>query len=196
METSVVHIEGFAHVRTIIGMILGLSLARLVNGLTRFVQHPGKVQIYPIHLAWVVFLLISIVHFWWYEFHLSLVRQWTFPIYFFLIVYTMMFAALTALLFPDQMSDYTGFEHYFESSKRWFYGLLALTFLVDVGDTLIKGKDYFLSLGPEYPVRQAVFFCLSVCAIFIPGKRYQAIFVTAAIFYLVTWILRSYDLLQ
>ena len=37
--------EGFTHVRVIVGMVLGLSLARLVNGLTRFVQHPGSVPV-------------------------------------------------------------------------------------------------------------------------------------------------------
>lgn len=36
--------EGFTHVRVIVGMVLGLSLARLVDGLTRFVAHPGSVR--------------------------------------------------------------------------------------------------------------------------------------------------------
>lgn len=41
MEALPTHPEYFEHVRTIIGMVLGLSLARLVNGMTRVVQHPG-----------------------------------------------------------------------------------------------------------------------------------------------------------
>lgn len=196
METPVPHPEDFAHIRIIMGMVLGLSLARLVNGLTRFVQHPGSIAIYSVHLGWVVFLLISIMHFWWYEFHLSFVRAWTFPIYFFLIAYAMIFAALTALLFPDQMMDYKGFEDYFESRKRWFFGLLSITFLVDVVDTLVKGGDYFQSLGVEYPVRQAIFFVLSIVAMFLKRKSYQLLLVGFAIVYQVSWILRTYDFLQ
>ena len=196
MAVPVPHPEDFTHVRTIMGMVLGLSLARLVNGLTRFVQHPGSVKIYPVHIGWVVFLLISIIHFWWYEFHLSLVSEWTFPIYFFLILYTMIFAALTALLFPDQMNDYSGFEQYFDLRKKWFFGLLALTFLIDLGDTLIKGREYFVSLGVEYPIHQAIFFLASIGAIFISGKRVQLILVSVAVVYQLSWILRTYDLLQ
>jgi hypothetical protein len=196
MAVPVPHPEDFTHVRTIMGMVLGLSLARLVNGLTRFVQHPGSVKIYPVHIGWVVFLLISIIHFWWYEFHLSLVSEWTFPIYFFLILYTMIFAALTALLFPDQMNDYSGFEQYFDLRKKWFFGLLALTFLIDLGDTLIKGRQYFVSLGVEYPIHQAIFFLASIGAIFISGKRVQLILVSVAVVYQLSWILRTYDLLQ
>ncbi len=195
METPPTHAEYFGHVRTIIGMVLALSLARLVNGLTRFVQHPGTIRVYPVHLGWVVFLLITIVHFWWYEFHLMLVPVWTFPLYGFLIFYTMVFAALTALLFPDQMTDYAGFEDYFKKRKRWFFGLLAFAAVLDVGDTLIKGGDYLQSLGTEYLIRQAAFVILSIAAMFITSGRVQLMLVLAAIAYQVSWIVRLYDIL-
>lgn len=195
LDTVVTSAEGFAHVRTIVGMVLGLSLARLVNGLTRFVQHPGSIRIYPIHLGWVVFLLVTIVHFWWYEFHLRLVPQWTFPIYLFLIVYTMLYAALTALLFPDQINDYRDYEHYFEARKRWFYGVFALTFLIDIGDTLIKGEAYFAALGSEYLLHQGLFAAAAIAAMFVPGKRFQAAFLVVGMLYQTSWIIRTYDLL-
>lgn len=195
MENLPTHAEYFGHVRTIIGMVLGLSLARLVNGLTRFVQHPGTIKVYPVHLGWVAYLLITIVHFWWYEFHLALVPVWTFPLYGFLIFYTMVFAALTALLFPDQMNDYNGFEDYFEKRKGWFFGLLAFSALLDVGDTLVKGPDYLRSLGIEYPLRQAAIVILSIALIFITSRRTQLALVIAAIVYQVSWIVRLYDIL-
>lgn len=195
MEALPTHAEYFGHVRTIVGMVLGLSLARMVNGLTRFVQHPGTIKVYPIHLGWVIFIFITIVHFWWYEFHLSRVAVWTFPLYGFLIFYTMVFAALTALLFPDQMADYNGFEDYFERRKRWFFGLLAFASLLDVADTLIKGTDYLRSLGTEYPIRQAAFVAMSILATSITSKRAQLVLVFVAILYQVSWIIRLYDIL-
>jgi hypothetical protein len=195
MEALPSHAEYFGHVRTIIGMVLGLSLARLVNGLTRFVQHPGTIKVYPVHLGWVIFLFITIVHFWWYEFHLALVPVWTFPLYGFLIFYTMVFAALTALLFPDQMTEYKGFEDYFGQRKRWFFGLLAFVALLDVGDTMIKGYTYLRSLGPEYPVRQVAWVFLSIAAMFISSSRGQMALVLIAIVYQISWIIRLYDIL-
>jgi hypothetical protein len=76
MTQPIVPADGFTHVRIIVGMVLGLSVARLVNGMTLFVQHPGQTRIYPIHLGWAVFVLISIVHVWWFEFYLSQFATW------------------------------------------------------------------------------------------------------------------------
>jgi hypothetical protein len=75
MDTPAVHPDVFVHIRIIVGMVLGLSLTRLVTGLTRFVQHPKREQIYPIHFGWVLFMLLSIVYFWWFEFGCSLSRS-------------------------------------------------------------------------------------------------------------------------
>jgi hypothetical protein len=196
METHIATLDGMAHVRTIIGMILGLSVARIINGLARFVQHPGTIKVYPVHLGWVIFLLIAIVHFWWYEFHLALVSQWTFPIYVFVIVYTGSFVALAAMLFPDQMNDYKGFEDYFESRKTWFFAILILSFLLDIGDTMIKGQAYFKALGIEYLFRQAGFIIASLIAITLKSRRYHLAFVSLAIIYQISWIMRVYDVLQ
>ncbi|GGE52411.1 hypothetical protein GCM10007276_31760 [Agaricicola taiwanensis] len=196
MENPLPHSDVFVHVRIIIGMVLGLSLARLVTGLTRFLQHPKRERIYLIHLGWVLFLLLAIVHFWWFEFGLSGLRHWTFEIYLFLILYAMIFVMLAALLFPDRMDEYKGFEDYFQSRRRWFYGLLGLMFIFDVIDTRIKGIAHFEALGIEYPIRQAAFALCAVIAIFMPGKTFQAIFVSVGIIYQITWILRLFDVLS
>lgn len=196
MDGPAAHPDVFIHVRIILGMVLGLSLTRLVTGLARFVQHPNREHIYPVHIGWVVFMLSAITHFWWFEFGLSSLRRWTFEIYFFLILYTILFAMLSALLFPDRMDEYKGFEDYFQSRRQWFYGLLALIFVFDVVDTLIKGVDHFQSLGLEYPIRQAGFALCSIIAIFTPSKRYQAIFVTVGVIYQFFWILRQFEVLN
>ena len=43
---------------------------------------------------------------------------------------------LASLLFPDDMSDYDGYEDYFLSRRRWFFGLFATTFVVVAGSRL------------------------------------------------------------
>ncbi len=59
-------LQGFGHVRIVIGMVKGLSLTRLLSGLARFVQHPGRLRIYPAHIIWTVFILLFVTHFWWF----------------------------------------------------------------------------------------------------------------------------------
>src|SRR5690606_7527323 len=112
------HPEHFVHVRIIIGMVLGISLSRLIVGLSEFIQHPKRKKIYPIHLGWVLYLFLTIIHFWWYEFSLAKVRVWSFELYFFLIFFTSVFALMASLLFPPSMEEYRDFEDYFQARRR------------------------------------------------------------------------------
>jgi hypothetical protein len=182
----------FEHCRLIVGMVLSLALARLLNGIARFVQHPKKVQIYSVHLGWVFTILIFLVHFWWWEFKLVAITQWTFEAYLLVIVYAIIYFLLCALLFPDQMDEYTGFEDYFTSRRKWFFGIFALTFAIDVIDTMLKGEAHFHSLGIEYPIRIAGFIALSIAAMFIPNARFQKGFVLVSLLYELSFIFRLF----
>ena len=53
----------YTHIRIVISMVVGLGIARLLTGMARFVQHPGRIRIYPVHLAWAVSILLFLVDF-------------------------------------------------------------------------------------------------------------------------------------
>jgi hypothetical protein len=71
------------HVRTVISIILGLSIARLLNGVANLVQHPKKEHLWWPHLCWAAYMLVSITAFWWWEFQLNQLRVLTFETYIF-----------------------------------------------------------------------------------------------------------------
>ncbi|TWG92469.1 hypothetical protein L598_000500001350 [Mesorhizobium sp. J18] len=196
MEAPAPHPDQFVHIRIILGVVMGLSVTRLLTGLARFVQHPGRDQIYPVHLGWVAFLLSAVIHFWWFEFGLVHVDRWTFPLYVFVICYAALFFFICAMLFPDRMDDYAGFADYFHSRQKWFYGLLAGLFAIDVVDTLLKGTAHFQALGIEYPIRQGLLALLAVIAMFVRDWRYHAALVSFALVAQISWILRYYDVLS
>lgn len=187
--------EVFTHVRIIIGMVLGLSISRLLTGVARFVQHPSEI-IYPVHLAWVAFLFLAVVHFWWFEFHLHALQGWTFEIYLFLIFYASLYFLACTLVFPDKLDEYTGYQDYFLSRRKWFFGILALIFAVDLVDTMLKGWDYYQSYGIEYPIRAAVFILMALVAIVVRNPRFHLLLVSAALIYQITFILRQFSTLS
>ena len=180
--------ETFTHIRIIIGMVLGISVSRLLVGLSRFMQHPGNERVYPMHLGWVFFVLLFIIHFWWFEFSLLRIQTWTFAAYFFLIVYAGIFVLLAAMLFPDHMGNYANFRDYFQARRKWFYSVLLMLFIMDIIDTLIKGKDYYSYYGWDYPVRQGALILGTVVAIFVESERYQKFFVSIALIMQVAWV--------
>ncbi len=159
LTTGVPPSEAFGHVRIIIGMILGLCVSRLLTGLARFIQHPGKQKIYPVHLAWVGFILLSVIHFWWFEFSLRTIPLWTFEKYLFVIFYAGLYFLLSTLLFPDSMEEYTGYRDYFISRRRWFFGILALVYVVDFIDTLLKELITTGSTASNIPFRSLASSC-------------------------------------
>jgi len=166
----------YSHVRVLFSIVLGLGVSQLLRGVARIIQHPRRFRVYWVHLLWARFLFLYMMHFWWWEFRLRNVAQWTFPLYFFVALYAILLYLLCTLLFPDDMADYQGFADYFYSRKAWIFGLLALLFVVDVGDTMIKGLPYFYALGPVYYVRTVSILVLSVVAIFIDNRRFHATF--------------------
>jgi hypothetical protein len=183
----------FPHIRIVMGMVIGLGVARLLSGVARIVQHPGQYPLYPVHLAWVALLLLMLVHFWWWEFGLYVVEDWTFGKYLFIVLYAVTLFLMCALLFPDSMQDYRSYEDFFYARRAWFFGLLALTYLLDVVDTLLKGQAHFARFGIEYLVRTPVLVALCIAAILSADRRFHALFVAVALVYQVSWILRLFD---
>jgi hypothetical protein len=181
----------YLHIRVVISIIVGLCITTLLSGFARFVQHPKRAQVSILHLGWAASLLLWIIHFWWWEFRLTMVQQWTFAIYFFIILYAILYYFLCTLLFPTDLKDYSGYEDYFLSRRRWFFGFLAATFVADVIDTNLKGVAYVHSFGVEYPIRIAANLILCFVAMFSKNRRIQLALLPVSLLYHIYFILRS-----
>lgn len=92
-------------------------------------------------------MFLFIIHFWWWEYRLQSLAVISFGVYLFLISFCCLFFFLCVLIFPTTLEDYGGYEEYFISRRRWFFGMLAVTYVVDFCDTLLKGKAYLAGLA-------------------------------------------------
>ena len=197
METvSAVDPNIFAHLRIVISMVVSLGIARLMTGLARFVAHPGRTATWWVHLTWVASMLLMLIHFWWWEFSLTHLAEWTFGTYAFVVGYAALYFFLCAILFPDDLTDYAGYRDYFLSRRAWFFGLLALAFLGDGADTLIKGRDYWQGMTAEYPIRLASYVVLCLVACVVRNAGFHAAFGVLNLIYQVSWIVREYGQLR
>ena len=43
-------------------MVIGLAVAHLLRGLALIVQHPQRYRMYWVHLLWVLFLFLYVIH--------------------------------------------------------------------------------------------------------------------------------------
>jgi len=182
----------FVHVRLVMGFIISLSIARILTGASRFVQHPSLDKIYPVHLVWSVSVLLMLVHFWWWEFWLTGLLQWNFGIYVFLVAFAVVLYLLTTILYPDNLAEYKGYEDYFYSRRGWFFGLFALTFVFDFADTVMKGKEHLESFGLEYWIRAPAYVVLAGIAMWTRNRAYHWTFATLNLIYQVSFVTRMF----
>ncbi|MBO9519070.1 MAG: hypothetical protein J7493_13470 [Porphyrobacter sp.] len=186
-----IHTEFYLHIRVLISLVLGLGLTRLLTGIARLMEHPDRHKLYPTHLVWVAILILTIMHFWWWEF--ALIRlNWNFALFAFVLMYAFFYYLLGSMLFPEDMKEYSGFEDYFISRRKWFFGLFAVTFVADFIDTLLKGGRYLETLGLEYMIQVAVLIVLSVVAMFTANRRFHLAFASIYLVYMISWIVRAY----
>jgi hypothetical protein len=184
----------YSHVRVVISIIVGLCITTLLSGFARFVQHPRRERVSLLHLGWAASLLLWIIHFWWWEFRLSMVQRWTFSSYCFIILYATLFYFLSTLLFPSDLKDYAGYEEYFISRRKWFFGILAITFIADIIDTTLKGSAYLHSFGVEYPIRIVLNLILCIVGMFTTNRRVQLTLLAVALLYHVVLIATVYNI--
>lgn len=185
--------EVYLHVRVIISVVLGLGITRILSSIAKLVEHPGRERLSAIHLLWVAIILVTAIHFWWWQFALSRVAAWHFGLFLFVIGYAFLLYLLASLLFPDDLSDYDGFEDYFLSRRRWFFGLLVASFVFDWFDTLIKGRERLAMLGTEYDVKLIVCLLLCAAAAWMRNRLFHLLFALLYLIYDLSWIFRTYD---
>ena len=183
----------FEYVVVLTGVVIGLALAHLMQGIARIIERPTRVQIWWVHLGWVFYMIIFAVFWWWFEFRLRLVGNWSFQLYGFVLVYAFFIYLICALLFPNDITPHESFEGYFIARRRWFFGMLIAWRGIDLVDTLAKGSAYFKSLGPEYPIGTAVTVGLFSVGLISPRGRVQAAVMLIALAYAISWIARVYD---
>ncbi len=182
----------FEYVAVLTSIIIGLGITHLLRGVAGLIQHPEQQRVYWVHLVWVAYLFFTLIFWWWWEFRLGTIETWTFHLYLFVVVYAFNLFLACALIFPASLSGYRDYKDYFYSRRRWLFGLIAFSYLLDVFDTLLKGVDYFHSLGLEYPVSTLVQLSLFVVAMVVRNERFHAVFALAMLAYQVSWALRMF----
>lgn len=195
MDHAAIDPTQFIHLRMVLSMVVSLSIARLLSGLAKHVQHPGRLKIYGVHLLWVFYMLVTLIHFWWWEFALSRVGPWHFEQFVFVVGYSAVLYFLCAILFPDDIAEYAGYRDYFLSRRRWFFGILAFSLLLDVADSWLKGPAYLDGLGAAYGVKTAIAVALCGVAAVVESQRFQWALVIVALAVQQWWILRLYNVL-
>ena len=184
-----VHPDTYIHIRILMGMVTSLALARLLSGLAKFVQHPGRVRVHWVHIGWVTVLLLAVLRFWWFEYTLSSVSSWNFGRFVFVTGFAALHFFLATMLFPDDMAEFDGYKGYMEARRGWFFGLIAALLTVDLMDTLLKGQAYYSQLAFGFPWADMLLIAGALFATRITSKTYNFAFLGVCLASQVLWVI-------
>ncbi len=159
------------YVRLISGTILGLTMGKLLSGTAKFIQHPMHYRINILHALWIAFLFGAIIVFWWQE-GLTFGRvAWSFPLYAFQVAYCGTFLFIAAILLPDEVTDHETHYDYLIDRRYWFYGALILSYLLGIGNELVKGGWDDIFVDPAYILTNLVLVAILASGMVINRRR-------------------------
>jgi hypothetical protein len=187
--------DRFEYVMVMVSIIIGLAMTHLLQGLVEVAQRPKPFRLRSIHLVWVLFMLVTIAFFWWWQFKLQALQEWTFGTYIFVLAFACQLYFQSTLLFPKNLGPDVDLDEFFHQHRAWFFGVNALSQLIDLVDTWLKGSEHFQSLGPEYPIGVAVNTIGSLIAILVPARAFQWVFALGSLLYVLSWALRQFSTL-
>ena len=184
----------FEYISVLTSIIIGLGIAHLLRGVAHLVQHPGRHRIDWSHLVWVTYLFFHLAFWWWWQFALNDLPVWQFQNYIFLVIYAVILYLTCALLFPTDLDDYSGYEDYYFSRRKWLFGLIGTSYVIDVYDTWLKGADHLLSLGMHYRVVILSYVLFSAIAVATTRRWGQAVVAVAVVTHQVDWAFQFWSM--
>jgi hypothetical protein len=142
-----------AHLSVLSGVIIGLAIVRLLQGILWMIQDRQRIKVYWVHLWWVVFTIIGgTVHYFsigWNPGAVVAGNFWRLPEF---LLAPLLIYLLAGLLFPP--SDEEGsvdLQDFYYENHAWFFGTFAIIYLIptvqDVATSQIRLTQLPIYLG-------------------------------------------------
>jgi len=167
------------YVRLISGMVLGLSVSRLLTGIAKMAQKPTLNLSSLVQLLWAFTAFVGIAGFWWEEARTFGQVEWTYGLYIFQIVYCGTYLIICAMIFPDDTDEFPRHLDFLLARRFWFYGAFLVSFVLGIVDVYHKiAPERFWAYLSSGVLNMLLLAALIVALIF---KR-RAVHVAVAIF--------------
>lgn len=152
----------FEYLGILVSVMLGLAITRLIAGLSVSMIRSREVKPYWVQRAWTAGIWLYVLGIWWGMVSWDDLRQWTFPLFLFIMLYATILYLLADSLYPHRMPPGTDLEEHFYAQRRWFFGLLALGAIVDVPETVLKQTMELRLVPGGYPLFVGLWFAAAV----------------------------------
>ena len=180
----------FEYLSVFISIVIGLGVVRVLGGVAKLLDRQES-KAYWVHSTWVGYFIFWLPYFWWFEFDWRHQTTWTFPVFFFVVIFAMLFYLAVAVLVPTREADYKDLESYFYRVRPRFFVLLTLIHIADVIDAFQKPGN-LEDVGPTSGPVMAIYVVGSVVASLTEHRLFHQIWVVVVGLMLVFFSLGIY----
>jgi hypothetical protein len=187
-------VDEFGYLSVIISVVLGLSIAQLLQGISQVINARERVRMYWPTVGWTILLLLINIQAWWAMFGLRNRHDWSFLQFVVVLLETIILYLLSALLMPAMNGD--GIvdlrANYFRHAS-WFFGLIVAVLL----DSILKDVVLAGSLPKALNLAFHLFWiAIAGVAAFTRNDRYHKIALCLTFVLVVTYITLLFAHLQ
>ncbi len=170
----------FEYIMVLVSIIVGLGITHILKSIVFIIQYK-EIRFYWIHTLWCINIFFMLVFFWWWQYNYVVIDRWTFGLYVFIIFFALIYYLLAALLFSNR--ERVSYKEHYYANRKWFFYLLALSIIIDYGDTALKGFEYLLDKGSFYHFQVFIFTSMSIYGAKSENEKYHAIFAVSNLSY-------------
>lgn len=128
----------FEFLSVLISIVIGFGLTHLLGGLGRayYFRHVSKMD--AVHVAWTITVFFLLVLNWWVLLLWRNFPEWTFSVFFTVILWTTSMYVLALALYPPRLASDVNYRTMFEANRTWFLSTFTLMAILDIIVTFIR----------------------------------------------------------
>lgn len=160
----------FEFLSVLISIVIGFGLTHLLAGLGRafHFRHVNKID--AVHVAWTITVFFVLVLNWWVTLLWRDFGNWTFAVFFTIVLWTSSFYVLALALYPPHLPEDVNYREMFEANRTWFLFTWTIMCLLDLVVTFFREEGmpeaYYIAFVGHYAL-------ISTVGIFVKSRRYD-----------------------
>lgn len=171
--------SSFEYLAILVSVVMGLAIARLTSSLSESIKRKKQVRRYWVQRVWTFNVWVYVLGVWWGMVSWDRLNDWTFFLFLYIMLYATVIYLLADALYPSDMDRSPDLEEYFFAHRRWFFGLLALTALVDIPETVLKQTFDLRAIPVAYPMLVCGWLLIAGVGFSTSKRRVHAVLVVA-----------------
>jgi len=177
----------FEFLSVLVSIVIGLGLTHLLGGLGHAYHFRRSSKMDAVHVAWTITVFFVLVLNWWVFWLYHEFTDWTFSVFFTVILWTATLYTLALALYPPRLSRDVDYRELFEANRTWFLSTFTTMCLLDLLVSFLRDQGttelYYIAYVSHYAVITAV-------GIGVKNRRYDMV---AAWYIAVTMALWSFN---